>query len=155
MIGENRQFVTNELGEFKKYPVEVQNCRKIADHFRGIYRIYPNWIKENRRMWTCNWSDMQTLGSPQPVVKLCPKISRVTGTRWPWWNTSFSRSLYKAPCSLRFEGPQAAGGRWSSSLLNSIQTNHIKEDTARTTLLLSVAVLGCPKTPYSIFKAIL
>ena len=151
MIGENRQFVTNELGEFKKYPVEVQNCRKIADHFRGIYRIYPNSIKENRRMWTCNWSDMQTLGSPQPVVmpKNLPGHWHRAG--WPWWNTSFSQSLYKAPCSLRFEGPQAAGGRWSSSLL----TNHIKEDTARTTLLLSVAVLGCPKTPYSIFKAIL
>ena len=36
MVGENRQFVTDE-------PVEVQDCRKITDHFRGIYRIYPNF----------------------------------------------------------------------------------------------------------------
>ena len=44
MIGENRQLVTNE-------PVEVQDYMKIADQFRGIYRIkYPNLIKENRRM---------------------------------------------------------------------------------------------------------
>ena len=45
MIGENRQFVTNE-------PVEVQHCREITGHCRGIYRIYPNLIKENRRMST-------------------------------------------------------------------------------------------------------
>ena len=38
MIGENQQFVTNE-------PVEVQDCRRIADHFQGICRIYPNSMK--------------------------------------------------------------------------------------------------------------
>jgi hypothetical protein len=33
-------------------------------HFRGIYRIlYPNLIKENRRMSTLNRLDLQTLGS--------------------------------------------------------------------------------------------
>jgi len=31
--------------EFEKELVEVQDCRKIPDHFRGIYRIYPNLIK--------------------------------------------------------------------------------------------------------------
>jgi hypothetical protein len=60
MIGENRQLVTNE-------PVEVEDCRKITDHFRGIYRIYFNLIKENRRMSTCNRLDLQTLGS-QPIM---------------------------------------------------------------------------------------
>ena len=40
MIGVNRQLDTNE-------PVEVQDGRKITNHFRGIYRIYyPNLIKE-------------------------------------------------------------------------------------------------------------
>ena len=39
MIGENRQLVTDE-------PVEVQDRRKITDHFTGIDRIYPNLIKE-------------------------------------------------------------------------------------------------------------
>jgi hypothetical protein len=38
MNGENWQLVTNE-------PVEVQDCRKIRDHFRGIYRIYPQFNK--------------------------------------------------------------------------------------------------------------
>jgi hypothetical protein len=51
MIGQNRQLVTNE-------PVEVhQDCRKIIDHFRVMYRIYLNLIKENRRMSTCNRLD--------------------------------------------------------------------------------------------------
>ena len=45
MIGENRQLVTNEPVEFEEYPVEGQDCRKITDQFRGIYRIYPNLIK--------------------------------------------------------------------------------------------------------------
>ena len=38
MIGENRQLVTDEQ-------VEVQDCRKITDRFREIYRIYPNSIR--------------------------------------------------------------------------------------------------------------
>ena len=61
MIGENRQLVTNE-------PVEVQDCRKITDIFRGIYRIYPNLIKENRRMWTWNRLDLGTLGSQESYL---------------------------------------------------------------------------------------
>ena len=72
MIGEGRQLVTDELVEFEKWPVEAQDCRKITDHFRDIYRIlYPNLIKENRRMSACNRLDMPTLGS-QPVIM--PKI---------------------------------------------------------------------------------
>ena len=42
LIGENRQLGTTEPVEFEKLPVEVhQDCRKITDHSRGIYRIYP------------------------------------------------------------------------------------------------------------------
>ena len=36
-------------------------------HSEGIHRIYPNLMKENQRMWTCNRLDLQTLGS-QPVM---------------------------------------------------------------------------------------
>ena len=43
------------------------DCRKITDHFRGIYRIYPNLIKDNWRISTCNRLDLETLGS-QPVM---------------------------------------------------------------------------------------
>ena len=67
MIGENRQLVTDEPVEFEKEPVEVQDCRRITDHFRGIYRIYPNLIKENWRMSTYNRLDLQTIGS-QPIM---------------------------------------------------------------------------------------
>ena len=70
MIGENRQlFVTNE-------PVEVQDCKKITDHFRGICGIYFNLIKENRRMSTCNRLDLQALGSQPVMPKNLPD-------RWP------------------------------------------------------------------------
>ena len=73
MIGENRQLDTDEPVEFEKKPVEVhQDCRKITDHFRGIYRIYPNLIKENRRMSTCNRLDLQTLGSQLVMPKNLP-----------------------------------------------------------------------------------
>ena len=79
MIGENRQLVTSEPVEFEKEPGEVQDCRKITDHFRGIYRLYPNLVKENRRMSTCNGRlDLQTLGS-RPVM---PKISPITASEW-------------------------------------------------------------------------
>ena len=68
MIGENWQLIIDEPVEFEKKPaVEVQDCKKITGHFRGIFRIYPNLIKENRRMWTSNRLDLQTLGS-QPVM---------------------------------------------------------------------------------------
>ena len=39
MTRENWQLVTDE-------PVEVQDCRKITNHSRGIHRIYLNLIKE-------------------------------------------------------------------------------------------------------------
>ena len=56
MIGENRWLlVADEPVEFEKLPVEVQDCRKITDHFEGIYRIYSNLMNENRSMSTCNW----------------------------------------------------------------------------------------------------
>ena len=67
MIGENRQLVTDELVEFEKQLVEVEDGRKITDRFRRIYRIYPNLMEENRRMSTCSRLDLQTLGS-QPVT---------------------------------------------------------------------------------------
>ena len=37
MTGENRQLVIDEPVEFEKWLVEVQDFRRITDHFRGIY----------------------------------------------------------------------------------------------------------------------
>ena len=49
--------------------VKVQDCRKINDHLRGIYRIYSNLMKEkNRRMSTYNQLDWQTLGSQRVIM---------------------------------------------------------------------------------------
>ena len=61
MIGENRQLVINEPVGFEKLLVEVQDCMITTDHFRGIYKIYPNLLKENQRMSTCNRLDLQAL----------------------------------------------------------------------------------------------
>ena len=70
MIGENRQLVTNEPVEFEKTTVEVQDCRKIIDHFRGINSIYPNLIKGKPD--DVNMLDLQTLGSWPVVPKNLP-----------------------------------------------------------------------------------
>ena len=69
----------------------VQDCRKITDHFRAIYRTYPILIKENRRLSTRNRLDLQTLGS-QPVIM--PKISLIIA--------SFSSSQSGAYRAQRF-----------------------------------------------------
>ena len=58
MIGENWQLVTNELVEFEKQPVEVEDCRKMTDLFKRIYRIYPNLTRKTGGYqhvigWTC------------------------------------------------------------------------------------------------------
>ena len=63
MIRENRQSITNQPVEFEKLPVEVQDCRKMTARFKGIYEIYSDLMEENGRMSTCNWFDLQTLGS--------------------------------------------------------------------------------------------
>jgi hypothetical protein len=68
MTEKNRQLVTDEPVEFEKSPVEAQDFRKITHQFRGIYRIYPNLVKQNQSMSTCSDRlDLQTLGS-QPIM---------------------------------------------------------------------------------------
>ena len=47
MNGEKRLLVTDELVEFGEEPFEVQDCGNIIDHFRGIYRVYPNLMKKS------------------------------------------------------------------------------------------------------------
>ena len=68
MIGENLRLVTDEPVGFEENPVEVQDCKKNIDHLRGIYRIHPSLIEENRRMSTCNRVDLQTLGSQRVIM---------------------------------------------------------------------------------------
>ena len=61
MIRESRQLVTDE-------PVEVEDCRKSIDQFRGIYRIHPILTKEiGGCEHVTNRLDLQTLGS-QPIM---------------------------------------------------------------------------------------
>ena len=58
MIGENPQLVTDEAVEFEKYLVEVEDCKKITDHLRGIYTNIPQSNKGKPKDvgvtgWTC------------------------------------------------------------------------------------------------------
>jgi hypothetical protein len=45
MIGENRQLLTGEPVEFEKQLVEVQDCRKITDHFKRNLWNTPQFHK--------------------------------------------------------------------------------------------------------------
>ena len=54
--------ITNELVEFEKLPVQVQNFKKHTNHFEGVYKIQPSPIKKNRKMSTCNQLGLETLG---------------------------------------------------------------------------------------------
>ena len=60
-------------------PLEVQDCRKCIDHFRGIYRIFPNLKKESWRLSTLNWLDLQTLGS-QSIMLLKNHLDHCSNT---------------------------------------------------------------------------
>ena len=57
--------------------------QEITDLLRGIGRIYPSSIKESLRMWTCNRSDLQTLGS-QPVMQWGSKLQKINF--FPHWS---------------------------------------------------------------------
>ena len=52
--------------------IEVEDFWKITDHFRGIYRIYPNSIKETQRMSTSNRLDLRALGFQLVTTKPLP-----------------------------------------------------------------------------------
>jgi hypothetical protein len=84
----------------REEPVEVQECRRITDHFRGSYRIYPKLIKENRRMSTCNRLDLETLGSQPIVPKNLPNhcFGGVFGDGF--WTLSFGLSQFHSHGSL-------------------------------------------------------
>ena len=72
MNGKNRPLVTDELVKFEKEPVEVQDFCKITDHLRGIYGVHLKLIKKNRKITTCNWLDLETLGSQSIMQKNLP-----------------------------------------------------------------------------------
>jgi hypothetical protein len=44
-----KQRVTNELVEFEKYQLKNKTLKKTTNHFRGMYGIYPQFIKKTKR----------------------------------------------------------------------------------------------------------
>jgi hypothetical protein len=59
MNKENQRLVTDWPVEFEKEPVEVQEFRRITDHFRGNLWNMPQVDKE--KITTCYWLDLETL----------------------------------------------------------------------------------------------
>jgi hypothetical protein len=79
LFEENWRLVTNEPAEFEKQPVEVGDLRRITDCFRRIYRLYLKWKKAYQKMPTCNWLDLESLGSwPTVYARKLPGHSSVT-----------------------------------------------------------------------------
>ena len=69
MSERNQRLVAEEPVEFEKKLVKVQDFKKFIDHFMKIYRIYLERIKQNRKMSTCNWLDVESLGSRLTMPK--------------------------------------------------------------------------------------
>ena len=65
--------VTYEMVEFENSPVEVHDdCKKITDHFRGIYGMYPTQFDEGKPEevnHVTNRLELQTLGSRPNMPK--------------------------------------------------------------------------------------
>jgi hypothetical protein len=64
---------TNELVEFDKQPVEIQDSRKITDHFIGIQGIHLEIVTKNQKITTCNRLDLEALGSRLMMPKIFPE----------------------------------------------------------------------------------
>ena len=61
--------------------LEFKTAGNITKHLEDFlyYRIYPSLIKESRRMSTCNWLDLQTLGSQLVMSKNLPNHCAMIG----------------------------------------------------------------------------
>ena len=98
MIGKNWHLVTYDPVEFENEPVEVQDYRKNTDHFRGIYRIYPQFNK----------------GKPedvnmQPVGLGNTRISTGYAQNSPWSLVGSGRSQLACYQRLRLHGLTSRG----------------------------------------------
>ena len=58
MNGSNAPVVTDAPVEFENQAVEVQDYRKITDHFEQIFGIYLKLIKRNRKLALRNRLDL-------------------------------------------------------------------------------------------------
>lgn len=69
---EKRSLVTHELDEFEKYPVVVQDFRRITDCFRGIYGVYLIFMKQNETI-TVAWNRLDLEALPRTMPKYLPQ----------------------------------------------------------------------------------
>ena len=107
LLGKNRRLVTDEPVQFEEEPVEVQDFRRITNHFRGIYGIYLKCIKQNWKMSTCNRLDVESLQSWPTMPKNFPALLQTLGGRlWYAIQDSFLKLFIRCifiKSSLRFK----------------------------------------------------
>ena len=72
MNRENRLLVTDVPVEFE-FEFKSKDFKKITHQFRGIYRIlYPNFMKGNRKVSTCNLLDLEKIRIPTDYAQKSP-----------------------------------------------------------------------------------
>jgi hypothetical protein len=116
MIGEHRQLITYFpcwVG-LRNNELKFKTAGKRPISLRGNYRVYPNLIKENRRMSTCIQLTWQTLGSQPVTPKNLP-------------HHFFTRETEREPAfgySSRFEGLFSSIRPWVSVAIRIRLGNH-------------------------------
>ena len=88
-------FVRGEPAVRRRWTGWVRDFRRITHHFRGIYRIYLKWIKQIRKISTCNQLNLESLGSwPTLYTQTLP---------WHWhWNVGARlRRLFRMSTTSR------------------------------------------------------
>lgn len=84
MKGENQPPLTDELLEFEKQSVQVQDFRIINDHFRGTYRIHLELIKKTERsQHVTGWT--RKLGNTKISTEHAQKSLPDTGILMFFW----------------------------------------------------------------------
>ena len=106
MIKEKQQLITNEQVEFEKQPIDIQDCMKITNHFRAIYRIYPYLIKDNRNdvntristLWSLLWITQYKLNSDFIFFLYLMSSDYIVNflTVWTMWNMYI---IFKQRCA--------------------------------------------------------
>ena len=81
MSRENRLLITDRLkrSSLRNNRFKFKTLERCPIRFRGIYREVLDSMKKYRKMSTCNWLILETLGD---LDGLYPKISLDTGLNW-------------------------------------------------------------------------
>ena len=106
MNAENPQLVTDEIIEFEKWPVEVQDFRKITNNWEEFREYNSNWKRKTEWMSTCNRLDLETLGSRPIMSKSLPGHWHIVWTSKVLWifNCPYRLTICMETISTNYRG---------------------------------------------------